>query len=106
MAVVIAPWNFPLAILCGMTSAALVAGNAVIMKPSGQSAVIAAVFGRMLREAGVPSGVINCLPGSGSEIGPALVEHPQVSLIAFTGSRAVGLRIWKPQRARLRARRN
>ena len=95
VAVVIAPWNFPLAILCGMTSAALVAGNAVIMKPSGQSAVIAATFARMLREAGVPSGAINCLPGSGSEIGPALVEHPKVSLIAFTGSRAVGLRIWE-----------
>ncbi len=95
VAVVIAPWNFPLAILCGMTTAALVAGNAVIMKPSGQSAVIAAVFGRILREAGVPPGAINCVPGSGSEIGSALVEHPEVAIIAFTGSREVGLRIWE-----------
>ena len=95
VAVVIAPWNFPLAILCGMTTAALVAGNTVIMKPSGQSAVIAAVFGRILREAGVPPGAINCLPGSGSVIGSALVEHPEVAIIAFTGSREVGLRIWE-----------
>ena len=95
VAVVIAPWNFPLAILCGMTTAALVAGNAVIMKPSGQSAVIAAVFGRILREAGVPPGAINCLPGSGSEIGSALVEHPEVAIIAFTGSREVGIGIWE-----------
>ena len=95
VAVVIAPWNFPLAILCGMTTAALVAGNAVIMKPSGQSAVIAAMFGRILREAGVPPGAINCLPGSGSEIGSALIEHSKVAIIAFTGSRDVGLRIWE-----------
>ena len=95
VAVVIAPWNFPLAILCGMTTAALVAGNAVIMKPSGQAVVIAAVFGRILREAGVPPGAINCLPGSGSEIGSTLVEHPEVAIIAFTGSREVGLRIWE-----------
>ncbi|MGB8466118.1 MAG: proline dehydrogenase family protein [Terrimicrobiaceae bacterium] len=95
VAAVIAPWNFPLAILCGMTTAALVAGNSVIMKPSGQSAVIAAVFGRILREAGVPPGVIHCLPGSGSEIGSALVEHPDVAIIAFTGSREVGLKIWE-----------
>jgi RHH-type proline utilization regulon transcriptional repressor/proline dehydrogenase/delta 1-pyrroline-5-carboxylate dehydrogenase len=92
---VIAPWNFPLAILCGMTTAALVTGNSVIMKPSGQSAVIAAVFGRILREAGVPAGAINCLAGSGSEIGAALVEHPEVAVIAFTGSREVGLGIWE-----------
>jgi RHH-type proline utilization regulon transcriptional repressor/proline dehydrogenase/delta 1-pyrroline-5-carboxylate dehydrogenase len=92
---VIAPWNFPLAILCGMTTAALVSGNPVIMKPSGQSAVIAAVFGRILREAGVPAGAINCLAGSGSEIGVALVEHPDLAVIAFTGSREVGLWIWE-----------
>jgi RHH-type transcriptional regulator, proline utilization regulon repressor / proline dehydrogenase / delta 1-pyrroline-5-carboxylate dehydrogenase len=95
VAAVIAPWNFPLAILCGMTTAALVAGNAVIMKPSGQSSVIGTSFGRILREAGVPPGVVNCLPGAGSEIGSALVEHPKVVLIAFTGSREVGLRIWE-----------
>ena len=95
VAAVIAPWNFPLAILCGMTAAALVAGNAVIMKPSGQSSVIAAMFCRILREAGVPPGAINCLPGSGSEIGSALVEHPKVAVIAFTGSREVGIGIWE-----------
>ena len=78
VAAVIAPWNFPLAILCGMTTAALVAGNTVIMKPSGQSAVIAAVFARILREAGVPAGAISLLAGSGSEIGAALVKHPDV----------------------------
>ena len=66
---VIAPWNFPLAILCGMTTAALAAGNPVIMKPSGQSAVIAAVFAQILREAGVPPGAIHCLAGSGAEAG-------------------------------------
>jgi RHH-type transcriptional regulator, proline utilization regulon repressor / proline dehydrogenase / delta 1-pyrroline-5-carboxylate dehydrogenase len=92
---VIAPWNFPLAILCGMTTAALVAGNPVVMKPSGQSAVIATVFARVLYEAGVPSEALHCLPGSGAEVGAALVEHPEVTLIAFTGSREVGLRIWE-----------
>ncbi len=95
VAAVIAPWNFPLAILCGMTTAALVAGNPVVMKPSGQSAVIATVFARVLYEAGVPAKVLHCLPGSGSEVGAALVEHPEVALIAFTGSREVGLRIWE-----------
>ena len=92
---IIAPWNFPLAILCGMTTAALVAGNPVLMKPSGQSAVIATVFARILYEAGVPAKALHCLPGSGAEVGAALVEHPEVTLIAFTGSRAVGLRIWE-----------
>ena len=92
---VIAPWNFPLAILCGMTTAALVAGNPVVMKPSGQSAVIATVFARVLYEAGVPAEALHCLPGSGAEVGAALVEHPEVTLIAFTGSREVGLRIWE-----------
>ncbi len=92
---VIAPWNFPLAILCGMTTAALVSGNPVIMKPSGQSAVLAVLFAKILREAGVPSGAITCLPGSGAEVGGALVEHPDVAVIAFTGSREVGLRIWE-----------
>jgi RHH-type transcriptional regulator, proline utilization regulon repressor / proline dehydrogenase / delta 1-pyrroline-5-carboxylate dehydrogenase len=95
VAAVIAPWNFPLAILCGMTTAALVAGNTVIMKPSGQSAVIATVFARILREAGVPAGAISLLAGSGSEIGAALVKHPDVAVIAFTGSREVGLWIWE-----------
>ena len=93
MAVVIAPWNFPLAILCGMTTAALVTGNTVIMKPAEQSSVIAAKFMEVLLEAGFPPGVVNYLPGIGEEIGPTLVQHPEVALIAFTGSVNVGLLI-------------
>jgi RHH-type proline utilization regulon transcriptional repressor/proline dehydrogenase/delta 1-pyrroline-5-carboxylate dehydrogenase len=91
VAVVIAPWNFPLAILTGMTSAALVTGNPVIMKPAEQSSVIAAKLMEILREAGLPPGVANYLPGVGEEIGPTLVEHPDVALVAFTGSRGVGM---------------
>jgi RHH-type proline utilization regulon transcriptional repressor/proline dehydrogenase/delta 1-pyrroline-5-carboxylate dehydrogenase len=95
VAVVIAPWNFPLAILTGMTAAAFVAGNTVVMKPAEQSSVIAAKLMEVFEEAGVPAGVVNFLPGIGEEIGPALVGHPDVSIIAFTGSRAVGLAIQK-----------
>ena len=91
VAVVIAPWNFPLAILLGMTTAAAVTGNCAIMKPSGQSVIVAAKFMEVLREAGLPAGVINFLPGPGGKIGRHLVTHPMVSLIAFTGSREVGL---------------
>ncbi|MCA9144241.1 MAG: L-glutamate gamma-semialdehyde dehydrogenase [Planctomycetales bacterium] len=90
---VIAPWNFPLAILTGMTTAALVTGNTVIMKPAEQSPVIAARFMEILREAGLPLGVANYLPGKGEVAGAALVEHPDVALIVFTGSREVGLAI-------------
>ncbi len=93
--VVIAPWNFPLAILCGMTVAALVSGNTVVMKPAEQSIVIAAKFMEILRDAGIPDGVVNYLPGVGEEVGPALVSHPEVDIIAFTGSRPVGLSINK-----------
>jgi RHH-type proline utilization regulon transcriptional repressor/proline dehydrogenase/delta 1-pyrroline-5-carboxylate dehydrogenase len=95
VAVVIAPWNFPLAILCGMTTAALVAGNAVIMKPSEQSSVVGWRFMDILRRAGAPPGTVNFLPGPGEEVGAYLVEHPQVNLIAFTGSREVGLKIYE-----------
>jgi len=91
--VVIAPWNFPLAILCGMTTAALAAGNTVVMKPAEQSPVIAAKLMDVFVEAGLPDGVVNYLPGLGEEIGPVLVNHPDVAVIAFTGSRAVGLQI-------------
>jgi RHH-type transcriptional regulator, proline utilization regulon repressor / proline dehydrogenase / delta 1-pyrroline-5-carboxylate dehydrogenase len=91
--VVIAPWNFPLAILCGMSTAALVTGNPVIMKPAEQSAVMGAKLMEVLLEAGVPAGVANYLPGVGEEIGPTLVNHPDVAMIAFTGSRGVGLHI-------------
>jgi RHH-type proline utilization regulon transcriptional repressor/proline dehydrogenase/delta 1-pyrroline-5-carboxylate dehydrogenase len=90
---VIAPWNFPLAILTGMTSAALAAGNTVVMKPSEQSAVVAALMMDIFREIDLPAGVLNFLPGRGEVAGAALVEHPDVALIAFTGSREVGLAI-------------
>jgi RHH-type proline utilization regulon transcriptional repressor/proline dehydrogenase/delta 1-pyrroline-5-carboxylate dehydrogenase len=93
VAVVIAPWNFPLAILCGMTSAALVAGNTVVMKPAEQSAVIGAKLMEIFQEAGLPAGVLNFLPGVGEEIGPTLIGHHGVAVIAFTGSRNVGLLI-------------
>jgi RHH-type proline utilization regulon transcriptional repressor/proline dehydrogenase/delta 1-pyrroline-5-carboxylate dehydrogenase len=89
--VVIAPWNFPLAILTGMTAAALVTGNTVIMKPAEQSSVIAAYLLDFFTDAGLPPGVLSYLPGIGEEIGPTLAEHPDVALVAFTGSRGVGM---------------
>jgi len=91
VAVVIAPWNFPLAILTGMASAALVAGNTVIFKPAEPSAVIGAKLMEVIQEAGVPKGVVNFLPGVGREIGPTLIGHKDVAMIAFTGSLGVGL---------------
>ena len=94
VALVVAPWNFPMAILCGMVSAAVVAGNAVIMKPAEQSAVCGAMLMEIFEEAGLPPGVLNYLPGKGSVIGAHLVDHKDVYVIAFTGSREVGLRIW------------
>jgi RHH-type proline utilization regulon transcriptional repressor/proline dehydrogenase/delta 1-pyrroline-5-carboxylate dehydrogenase len=90
---VIAPWNFPLAILCGMTTAALVTGNTVVMKPAEQSAVIGAKLMEIFQEVGLPPGVANYLPGVGEEVGPVLVNAPHVAMIAFTGSRGVGLLI-------------
>jgi 1-pyrroline-5-carboxylate dehydrogenase len=91
--VVIPPWNFPLAILTGMTVAALVTGNTVIIKPSSETPTTAAQFAGVLREAGFPAGSFCLLTGSGGEIGDRLVEHPKTRFIAFTGSRDVGLRI-------------
>lgn len=93
VSVVIAPWNFPLAILTGMTVAALVAGNTVIMKPAEQSTLIGWDLFQMMLDVGFPSDVIQFLPGIGEEVGPTLVSHPLVHNIAFTGSRSVGLRI-------------
>ena len=93
VALVIAPWNFPLAILTGMTSAALVAGDPVIMKPAGPTPLIAAQLARLLEAAGAPPGTVNFLPSPGSEVGDFLVRHSGVDLIAFTGSMDVGLRI-------------
>ncbi len=93
VAAVIAPWNFPLAILTGMTVAALVTGNTVIMKPAEQSPIIAAMLMDIFRELDLPPGVLQYLPGRGETAGAALVEHPDVALISFTGSRQVGLAI-------------
>lgn len=90
---VIAPWNFPLAILTGMATAALVTGNAVIMKPAEQSSWVAKTLIDMLLEVGVPKGVVHFLPGVGEKIGAALVAHPEIQTIVFTGSKAVGLSI-------------
>ncbi len=89
---VIPPWNFPLAIMAGMTAAAIVTGNTVVLKPSPDAPTIAARFVALLEEIGLPSGVVNLCVG-GPEFGSALVEHPQVRFIAFTGSKAVGLHI-------------
>ena len=93
VAAVISPWNFPLAICCGMTVAALVTGNTVIVKPAEQTPGVAMRLCRMLWEAGIPREVLQLLPGRGEIVGAALVRHPQVATIAFTGSKAVGLDI-------------
>lgn len=93
VAAVIAPWNFPLAIACGMVAAALVAGNTVLFKPSGLTGIIGRQLVEIFRNAGLPPGVLNFTPGRGSEIGDRLVDHPDIALIAFTGSLQVGKRI-------------
>src|SRR6266568_2245205 len=90
---VVPPWNFPLAILAGMTTAALVTGNTVVLKPSSETPTIAAKFAEVLLEAGFPERSFCLLTGSGSTIGDLLVEHPKTRFVAFTGSRDVGLRI-------------
>ena len=95
VAAVIAPWNFPLAILAGMTVAALVTGNTVVMKPAEQSPVMGALLMDIFQQVGLPAGVLNYLPGRGEIVGAGLVEHPDVALVAFTGSREVGLEIYR-----------
>jgi 1-pyrroline-5-carboxylate dehydrogenase len=90
---VIPPWNFPLAIMAGMTSASIATGNTVILKPSSDAPTIAAKFVEVLEEAGLPDGVVNFSPGSGATFGNAVVDHPRTRFIAFTGSKAVGLEI-------------
>ena len=90
---VIPPWNFPSAIMGGMTLASIVCGNTVILKPSGDSPTIAAKFFEILEEAGMPDGVVNFCPGHGSDFGGKVVEHPKTRYIAFTGSKEVGLHI-------------
>jgi 1-pyrroline-5-carboxylate dehydrogenase len=90
---VIPPWNFPLAIMAGMTAAAIVTGNTVVLKPSSDAPTIAYKFFELLEEAGMPSGVVNFMPGSGAEVGDVVVDHPKTRFVAFTGSKEVGLRI-------------
>jgi 1-pyrroline-5-carboxylate dehydrogenase len=92
---VIPPWNFPCAIMAGMTLASIVSGNTMILKPSSDSPTIAAKFVELLEEAGMPEGVVNFCPGAGASFGDAVVAHPKTRYIAFTGSREVGLRINK-----------
>lgn len=94
IAVVISPWNFPLAIACGMTVAALVAGNCTLLKPAETSSVITAKLTEILLEAGIPQGVFQYVPGKGSQVGAYLVSHPDTHVIAFTGSQEVGCKIY------------
>jgi 1-pyrroline-5-carboxylate dehydrogenase len=90
---VIPPWNFPLAIMAGMTVAAAVTGNTVVLKPSSDAPTIAYKFYEILEEAGMPAGVVNFMTGSGAEVGDVIVDHPLTRFIAFTGSKEIGLRI-------------
>ncbi len=92
---IIPPWNFPCAIMVGMTSSAIVAGNTVVLKPASLTPVVAAMFAEVMEEAGLPPGVLNYLPGPGGSVGDYLVGHPQIRFISFTGSKEVGLRINK-----------
>jgi 1-pyrroline-5-carboxylate dehydrogenase len=92
---IIPPWNFPLAIMAGMTAAAIVAGNTVVLKPASLAPVVAARFVALLAEAGLPPGVVNFLPGPGDLVGDLLVEHPRTRFVSFTGSREVGVHIYE-----------
>ena len=91
--VVIPPWNFPLAIMAGMTVASWVTGNTVVLKPSSDAPTIAYKFFEILEEAGLPAGVVNFMTGSGAEVGDVVVDHPRTRYVAFTGSKEIGLRI-------------
>jgi 1-pyrroline-5-carboxylate dehydrogenase len=91
--VVIPPWNFPLAIMAGMTVASVVTGNTVVLKPSSDAPAIAYKFFELLEEAGMPAGVVNFMTGSGAEVGDVVVDHPLTRYVAFTGSKEIGLRI-------------
>ncbi|MBT2259197.1 L-glutamate gamma-semialdehyde dehydrogenase [Priestia megaterium] len=93
--VIISPFNFPLAIMAGTAAAAIVAGNTILLKPANNTPVIAAKFVEVMKEAGLPEGVLNYVPGSGAEIGDYLVDHPKTRFVSFTGSREVGCRIYE-----------
>lgn len=93
--VIISPWNFPLAIMAGTTVAAIVSGNTVCLKPASATPIIAGVFVEIMEEAGLPPGVLNLIPGSGSEIGDYLVKHKDTRFVSFTGSRDVGVEIFE-----------
>ncbi len=95
VAAVITPWNFPLAILAGMTTAAVVGGNTVLLKPAITTQVIAYKFMEVLEEAGLPHGVVNFIPGDGPEIGEFMVQHPKTRFVSFTGSKQVGQTIYE-----------
>jgi 1-pyrroline-5-carboxylate dehydrogenase len=90
---VIPPWNFPLAIMAGMTAASVVTGNTVVLKPSSDAPTIAYKFFEILEEAGMPAGVVNFMTGSGAEVGDVVVDHTKTRYVAFTGSKEVGLRV-------------
>lgn len=91
--VVVPPWNFPLAILTGMASAAVVAGNTVVLKPSSDSPLTGWMFFNLMREVGLPAGVINFMTGAGASVGDVLVAHPKTRFVSFTGSKEVGIHI-------------
>lgn len=92
--IIISPWNFPFAIMAGTAVAAIVTGNTILLKPASTTPIVAAKFVEVMMEAGLPSGVLNFVPGSGAEVGDYLVDHPKTRFISFTGSRDVGLRIF------------
>ena len=91
--VVIPPWNFPLAIMAGMTVASVVTGNTVVLKPSSDAPTIAYKFFELLEEAGMPPGVVNFCPGAGGEVGDTMTDHPRTRFVAFTGSKEIGMRV-------------
>ncbi|MFP7484169.1 L-glutamate gamma-semialdehyde dehydrogenase [Priestia filamentosa] len=93
--IVISPFNFPFAIMAGTAAAAVVTGNTVLLKPANNTPVIAAKFIEVMKEAGLPDGVLNYIPGSGAELGDYLVDHPKTRFVSFTGSREVGCRIYE-----------
>ncbi|WP_088102743.1 L-glutamate gamma-semialdehyde dehydrogenase [Halalkalibacter urbisdiaboli] len=93
--ITISPWNFAFAIMAGTTVAPIVTGNTVLLKPASTTPIVAYKFVEVLEEAGLPKGVVNYIPGSGAEVGDYLVDHPKTSLITFTGSRDVGVRLYE-----------